>query len=334
MRENPGEASGNRPPHPGFLMATATPDYTLEQSSSGNAVSGRGSRVQRCPLMIRSCVTRGSCLTASLRVALACRMDASFRRGGRYARSVTVELDGRCWKPVPGATATSEEFVAAWSLIREIHQQCLWSPWVMQDRAKEYDAAWKACGQWTSAEPGSPARTAEDYEAEADRRMAEADARFLAEQAQAEKDHTERAEHYDPGRAQARLAMLEEQAILAEMIRQRDELLSAGRSRLAGDEDSRKLLASLERSIAVKTKDVEGLAAVVGDPEAVPDAGDWLPAERREMALVLFKSRRATEVRDLRARVTDSQAKLKSLTRKSERAELREALREDKARLA
>jgi hypothetical protein len=252
----------------------------------------------------------------------------------RYGRSVTVELDGRRWMPVSGATATAGDFAAAWSLIREIHRQCLWSPWVMQDRARWYDAAWKTCEQWTSAGPGSPAMTAEEAAAEADRRMAEADARFLAGQAQAEQDRAERAEQYDPGRAQARLALLEEQAVLADTIRQRDELLAGGRSWLAGDEDGRKLLASLERRIAAKTKEADELAAVVGDPETVPDAQGRLPAERRAMALALFKSQRATEVRDLRARIAESQATLKSLTGKAERAELREVLRKDRAWLA
>jgi hypothetical protein len=46
----------------------------------------------------------------------------------------------------------------------------------MQDRAGEYNAALKVCRQWTSAEPESPGKTLEEYEAELDRREAEADA--------------------------------------------------------------------------------------------------------------------------------------------------------------
>lgn len=205
----------------------------------------------------------------------------------------------------------------------------------MQDRAKEYDAAWKTCEQWTSTGPGSPPMVAaEEAEAEADRRMAEADARFAAEKAQTEKDRADRAEHYDSGRAQARLALLEEQAILADTIRQRDELLSGARSRLVGDDEGRKLLATLERSIAAETTQVQDLAAAVGDPETVADAQGWLPAERREMTLALFKAQQAAVVRDLRARGAASQARLNALTGKAEPAALRETLRKDKARLA
>jgi hypothetical protein len=66
---------------------------------------------------------------------------------------VTIELDGKRWKPVPGATVTAEEFTAARSLIGQVHQQARWSPWVMQDCAREFDAALEACGRWTSTDP-------------------------------------------------------------------------------------------------------------------------------------------------------------------------------------
>ena len=219
-------------------------------------------------------------------------MKACLVKGCLYRHSVTIEPDGKRWKPVPGATATAEEFIAARSLLHEIHQQCLWSPWVMQDRAREYDAALKTCEQWTSADPASPLKTLEEYEAEMRQRLAEADARFLAGEARAEHDRAERAKRYDPEREQARLALLEEQGILADKVRQRDEILSGDLFRLADEKDRRKLLAGLEHDITAQTQEVNKLAAVVGDPETVADAKGWLPAERREMALTLFKAGR------------------------------------------
>ena len=201
-------------------------------------------------------------------------------------------MDGKRWVPVPDATATAEEFIAALSLLHETHQQIRWSPWVMQDRAGEYDAALKVCGEWTSAEPESPGKTLEEYEAELEQRMAEADARFLAAEAQAEKDRAERAEHYDEDRAQARKVLLEELGILDSKVRERDDIISGELFPGAPEQDKRRLLANLERDIAAKTKEVDQLLAVVGDPETVADAKGRLPAERREMALVRFKSRR------------------------------------------
>jgi hypothetical protein len=154
-----------------------------------------------------------------------------------YRQSVAIEVDGKRWVPVPDSTATAEEFIAALSLLHEIHQQSRWSPWAMQDRADEYDAALKVCGQWTSAEPESPGKTLEDYEAELDRREAEADARFLAAEAQAENDRAERVKHYDQDRAQARLALLEEQGILDSKVRERDEILSGELFRCAPEKE-------------------------------------------------------------------------------------------------
>lgn len=248
---------------------------------------------------------------------------------------MTVELDGKRWEPVPAATATAEDFLAARSFLHEIHQQCLWSPWVMQDRAADYDAALKTCGQWIcSDDPDAPRKTVEEYEAELEQRLAEADARLLAAEAQAERDRAERAKHYEPGRAQARLALLEQQGILADKVRQRDEILSGEMFPLAEEKVRRGLLAGLERNITAKTREVDDLAAVAGDPETVADAKGWLPAERRQLSLTLFKARRGTEVRDLRARIAETQDTLRSLKGRPERAELRESLRKDKARLA
>lgn len=247
---------------------------------------------------------------------------------------MTIELDGERWKPVSDPAASVEDFVAARALIHEIHQQALWSPWALQDRAGEYDAALAVCGQWTRTEPKPPSKTLEEYEAEFEQRLADADARFLAAEAQAEKDRAERAKHYDQDRDQARLALLEEQGILASKVRERHEILEGALFRSAPEADRRKLVAGLERDIAARTTEVDKLLAAIGDPETVADAQGWLPAERRERALVLFKSERGRHVRDLRTRVADGEASLKSPTGKLERAQVREALGRDRAHLA
>jgi hypothetical protein len=137
-----------------------------------------------------------------------------------------------------------------------------------------------------------------------------------------------------PERAQPRSALLEEQGILADKARERDEVIS--RELFPGMEDARRdrYLAGLEAAIAARQRVVDELAALVGDAETVCDERGWLPAERRDLSLVLFKVRRATEVRELRARMPVRKAELEALTGRSERAALREALRTDVARLA
>ena len=132
----------------------------------------------------------------------------------------------------------------------------------MQDRASEYDVALKICGQWTSADAVLQGKTPKEHEAGLEQWLAEADARFLAEQAQAERDRAVRASHYDRDRDQARLALLEVQGILGDAIRQRDEILSGDLFPLASEKDRRHLLASLERDIAAKTREAADLPSL------------------------------------------------------------------------
>jgi hypothetical protein len=249
---------------------------------------------------------------------------------------VIVELDGELWVPVPGAAVTAEEFIAARSLIQEIHRSLWWNPWWMTDRRAVYDAAWEACRQWTRADPGPDlsSKTVQEYEAELAQKLAGAEARAGAKREQAERDRAERAGWYDPGRAQARLALLEEQGMLADKVRERNEIISREIFPGMGDEQRDRHLAALEAKIGEGERAVEELAAVVGDPETVCDERGWLPAERRELSLTLFKERREAEIRQLRARIPARQAELKTLTGRAERAKQREQLRTDLARLA
>jgi hypothetical protein len=244
-----------------------------------------------------------------------------------------VELDGKGWEPVPGATVSAEEFIAARSLIHEVHQQAAWSPWVLQDRVEEYDAAWETCGQWKPTEPGPP-KTLEEREAELEQRLADAEAQYEAKEAQAERDRAERAKNYNPEREQARLALLEEQGILADALRERDELLTAGAAQAPAKDPRRDLLATAKKTVAAKSKEVDDLLAVIGDPETVCDKDGWLPIERRQLALTRFKARRGLQVQTLRARIPDAQARIETLQYQDERAQTRESLRRDQALLA
>jgi hypothetical protein len=255
---------------------------------------------------------------------------------GSTVSAVSIELDGELWEPVPGAAVTAQDFIAARSLIQETHRSLWWNPWWMTERRAEYDAAWETCGQWTRTDPDPdpPGKSVEEYEAELDQKLAEAEAQAAAKEEQAERDRAERAARYDPQRAQARLALLEEQGMLADKVRERDEIISRALFPLIDDRQRNWHLAALEPKIAAGQRAVDELAAVVGDPETVCDERGWLPAERRELSLRAFKDRRAAEIRQLRASIPARQAELKKLTGRPERATLREALRTDVARLA
>lgn len=246
---------------------------------------------------------------------------------------VIIELDGMLWKPVPGATASAEEFEQARSLIVEIHALEAWSPWVAEDRASEYEAAVGVFKQWTRAEPWFRKKTHEELQAEHEQWLAGLDARVKAETARRQREQAARAASHDPERAQARLALLEQQAVLADTTRERDEI-AAHELFPAMPEDAREQkLAGLEQTIATAKANVRQLAERVGDMEAVADDYGRLPAERRELALQIFAADRVTEVRKLRGQVASQQAELKAAKGRTERTRIRETLSKNTDRL-
>jgi hypothetical protein len=247
---------------------------------------------------------------------------------------MAIEADGMLWKPSPGAAASAEEFLRARSLITQLHQAVCWNPWLLEDRADEYAAAWEVCSQWTRAEPDYRPPAAEELEAGYERRMAEADARFEEQETRAECERAERAAHYDPDRAHARLALLEERGVLAEHIAKRDETASRPGYDSPSKERRKAQLAWLDKTIAALETEIARLGTIVGEEETVCDEAGWLPSERREQSLVLFAARRVTEVRELRRRVAARQSELKTVTGRGERAAIRKALRKDTVRLA
>lgn len=129
------------------------------------------------------------------------------------------------------------------------------------------------------------------------------------------------------------MELLEQQAILAGAVRERDGI-AARELFPAMPEDTRQLrLAVLEKDVAATATAVHELAQHVGDAELVADERGWLPSERREYALQLFAARRVAEVRELRERAAGLDAELKAARDRGERARIRETLRKDTRRL-
>ncbi|MGH3217327.1 MAG: hypothetical protein ACRDPY_01120 [Streptosporangiaceae bacterium] len=247
---------------------------------------------------------------------------------------MAIEAGGVFWRPGPGATASAEEFLQARSLIAKVHQALRWNPWLLEDRADELAAAEEVCAQWTRAEPDYRPAALEDREAGYEQRMAEVEARFAAQEAQAERERAGRAAGYDPERAQARLALLEQRAVQADHLAERQEM--TGRQGDAGVAGKRHLaqLARLDKTIAELETEIGRLGSIVGDEETVADPSGWLPGERREWSLVLFAAQRVREVRELRRRVTARREKFSTASNHAGRAAIREALQRDTARLA
>jgi hypothetical protein len=154
-----------------------------------------------------------------------------------------------------------------------------------------------------------------------------------AEAAQRETEHATRTKAYEPGRSQARLALLEQQALLATFTMERDGITTREMFAAMADKAREQRLAQLARDIARTSACVDELSQLVGDAESVPDANGWMASERREYALDLFAARRVTEVRELRERVKSRQAELKDTKGRIERAKVRSELRKGASRL-
>src|SRR5689334_21872615 len=81
-----------------------------------------------------------------------------------------IEHDGMLWKPRRGATATSEEFIAARTSFIELNHVAMWNPWIRDERAADIDTAAEVIGQWRRAEPGLRHLSLQQWEAKQARR--------------------------------------------------------------------------------------------------------------------------------------------------------------------
>jgi hypothetical protein len=248
---------------------------------------------------------------------------------GPVPASEVIEVDGLLWKPKSGATSSGEQFSRARSLLLEIHRDASWNPWVEEDRMQEYQQATAVFEQWTRAEPGFRQLTSEEVDAG----MATWDAKFEARNAERDRQQAARVALYDEGREQARLALLEQQAILRHCSQKLDDLRERRRFPAMPEQPRRAQIAELQQSVAAARTAVVRLQEQVGDVETVVDQHGWLPQERRELALSLFSARRCSEVRELRERVREQPTTLQATKGRAERAPIRAALNRDTQRL-
>jgi small-conductance mechanosensitive channel len=193
---------------------------------------------------------------------------------------------------------------------------------VEEDRTQENQQATAVFEQWTRAEPGFRQLTSEEVDAG----MATWDAEFEARNAERDRQQAARVALYDEGREQARLALLEQQAILRHCSQKLDDLRERRRFPAMPEQPRRAQIAELQQSVAAARTAVVRLQEQVGDVETVVDQHGWLPQERRELALSLFSARRCSEVRELRERVREQPTTLQATKGRAERARRRDAV--------
>lgn len=143
-----------------------------------------------------------------------------------------------------------------------------------------------------------------------------------------------RASRYDPRRAQARLALIEQQVRLASAVRECEEILARRAASIDPGDPWMAARVKAERAISDAERWVKELIPLVGDPEAVVDEQGWLPSERRERLLSEFAAKLNAEVSGLHERLPVLRADLKVTQGRRERTAIRGELRKGTARLA
>lgn len=234
-----------------------------------------------------------------------------------------LQHEGLLWRPRPGATSTAEEFLAARARFLELRQESHWNPWVLEDHAAEMERAMAVMEQWGRAEPGHRYLTDKEIEA----RFADMDREREARAAAVKRRQKQDRERHDRDREAARLALLEEQAVLGRELENLEEYRAGTRAPKMDAEKRANAVAGLKKSIAARRAEVDRLAAVVGDPENVVDENGRLPSDRREDMLIRYGVRRQFQVRELRASVAELTAAIASTTDKTERTALRSEVR-------
>jgi hypothetical protein len=233
-----------------------------------------------------------------------------------------LEHDGCLWKPLPGATSTAEEFIAARSEMLAIHLGSIWNPWWREERASEVEAATAIFEQWTRAEPDFRPLTAAQFK----RRMAGWDRQAKARHVKTVKAQENRRASYDSDREAARLALLEQQARHHIETIRRQRLVDHTAFPAMDDVRREKQVAEYDANLVTLREAVGRLIERVGDPETVADQWGWLPAERREHSQVGFSCRRIAKVQRLRVAAEELPEKLRNTTGRAERAEVRAEL--------
>jgi hypothetical protein len=239
-----------------------------------------------------------------------------------------VYSDGeRLWRSKPRATSTFEQNVAARALFIDLHHDEFWNPWRIEEQTAELDRAMQIMDEWERAEPGFRRKT----ERQLDAQMARWE--WERSRVRREKERQANVTRYDPGREQARLALLEHQCVLAHKTDEVEKLRPG--ERFPGADPKRRAaeVAELDEVVQHHRAEIERLLPIVGDPEDVPNRIGHLPRDRRFSTLYEYRERRIAEVRHLQKKVADLNVQMKATDDRTERSKLRAERDVDRWRL-
>jgi hypothetical protein len=139
---------------------------------------------------------------------------------------------------------------------------------------------------------------------------------------------------YDPGRARARLALIEQRVTLAEALKDLEREASRPASPPGASDPWGQSRLEAERAADEARRYIGELAPLAGDPETVTDEQGRLPRDRREAFLVEFAAKVNAEAGALGGKLPALRADLKAVHGRQERAAIRQEVRRGAARLA
>jgi hypothetical protein len=178
---------------------------------------------------------------------------------------IVTAPNGIAWKRRPGGTSSGPEFLAALAVLTDYGGRIAreWSWWQEGRRAMEDERIREVVRQWDHAEPPAGGYlTAEELQAH-----------LNADQAEREQARELRAARYDSDLAATRIRLLSTQATSGFMRHVLTRPATA-----AQRDRAQEFLAASEQETAE-------LAALIGDPDAIPDKRGDLPGDRRKRHL-------------------------------------------------
>jgi hypothetical protein len=139
---------------------------------------------------------------------------------------------------------------------------------------------------------------------------------------------------YDPRRARARLALIEQQVTLAEALEELEKEAARPAPPPGAPDLRERSRLEAERAAADARRSISELAPLAGDPETVTDEQGRLPRDRRADFLVEFAANVNAEAGALGGTLPALHAGLKAARGRQERAAIRREVHRGAARLA
>lgn len=242
---------------------------------------------------------------------------------------IVHEDGGTLWRRKPRATSSFEEFLHSREHWLELFQETDWNPWRKEELAPQMGRADQVGEEWERAEPDFRPLTERQVSA----RIAAIRRRVRVEGDKDEARWEQDEARYDADREMARYALLEHEAIQANLERELADHRSGGLfPAMSGDRRTKEIL-ELEAKREQSAAELQRLSIIVGDREEVVDSDGKLPADRRRWNVIWYRHLRIEWVGELNELIAAQQVKIAGTKDRKEKSTLRVHLGSDQRRM-